>query len=810
LLSIAKISGTGQGDYYLNLASEDYYLKGGEPPGKWYGEGAKELGLTGEVKSKDFRNLLSGHSPDGKEKLVQNAGVDNRQSSWDLTFSAPKTVSVAWSQSEGEQRKAFQEVHGQAVQAALNYLEDEAAVTRRGKGGEIKEKASLAVATFEHGTSRAQDPNLHTHALVMNVAVREDGTTGTLQSKDLFQSKMAAGAVYRAELAKGIEQDNRLGFETKKYRSWFEIEGVSGELKDEFSKRRKDVEAALEEAGMKGAKASKIAALNTRESKEEISRENLFSDWRETGEKLGFSTRELGELKGEIPKRNEEAEKLEAFNNSVQKLTDSKAHFSRRDLVRAVAEEAQGRGLGAEEVFQTIAEQIKNNDNIVELGRVSGEQRFSTKEMLALEKGMIDGVERSKHSGFKLLKDVSLESVFKKREGISDEQKEAVRHITQRQGSVQAVSGMAGTGKSFMLGAAKEAWEAEGLTVRGAALSGKAASGLQEGSGIQSDTIHKTLYDLDSGRLSLNKNSVLVIDEAAMVGTRQMAKLVQEAERAGAKLVLVGDARQLQAVEAGGAFKAISERVGEAKLSTIRRQDEKWSREVVQSFAAGDARAGLKEFAKRGQLHVEATGVRAEEKLIKHWRGQGVEKPEENLILAGTNLEASELNKKAQLARFSAGKLGEDSVSVNSERVFSGDRILFTKNSRLLGVKNGDLGEVTSIDSKTHTLFAKLDNKRTVRVQLEDYNHLKLGYAVTTHKAQGTTTNNSFILAGGMMQDRELSYVQVSRAKGKTQIYTSEAEAGENLTELSKQMSKSRQKDLASDVLPKVQRQEME
>ena len=211
MLSIAQMSGAGQGDYYLELAAEDYYLKGGEPPGIWEGKGAEELGLSGEVKAEDLKNILNGYSPDGSKELVQNAGKENRQSGWDLTFSAPKSVSTAWSQSEGEQRTAFQEAHKEAVKKALNYIENEAVTTRRGQGGTEKEKANIAIATFEHGTSRAQDPSLHTHALVVNAGVRADGSTGSIESRQIFSHKMAAGAVYRAELAKRIENDQRLG-----------------------------------------------------------------------------------------------------------------------------------------------------------------------------------------------------------------------------------------------------------------------------------------------------------------------------------------------------------------------------------------------------------------------------------------------------------------------------------------------------------------------------------------------------------------------------------------------------------------------
>ena len=282
-----------------------------------------------------------------------------------------------------------------------------------------------------------------------------------------------------------------------------------------------------------------------------------------------------------------------------------------------------------------------------------------------------------------------------------------------------------------------------------------------------------------------------------MVGTRQMERLVSHTQEAGAKLVLVGDARQLQPVEAGGPFKAIAESVGEAELTSIRRQDEAWARDAVHKFADGNARAGLEEFAKRGQLQVLDTPIQAKEQLLSDWQKAGVEKPQENLILVGTNSDARALNEKAQLKRFTAGKLGEESIQVGNERLFTGDRVLFTRNSRLHGVRNGQLGTIEALDGPKNSLTAKLDNGQKVKINIGDYEHIKLGYAVTTHKSQGMTAKNTYVLAGGPMQDRELSYVQVSRAKGTTQIYTDKIEAGENLTSLSRQMATSRQKDLA-------------
>jgi conjugative relaxase-like TrwC/TraI family protein len=184
MLSISALSGD-QGDYYLKLARDDYYLKGGEPRGLFLGQGAEALGLTGSVKKREFKSLLQGFSPDGKNPLIQNAGKPNHQAGWDLTFSSDKSVSVLWSQATPDVRKAIQEAQLEAVKEAISYLQDSAAFTRRGKAGREIEKAKLIVAAFEHGTSRAQDPQLHTHCLILNVCVRQDRTTGTILSKPL-------------------------------------------------------------------------------------------------------------------------------------------------------------------------------------------------------------------------------------------------------------------------------------------------------------------------------------------------------------------------------------------------------------------------------------------------------------------------------------------------------------------------------------------------------------------------------------------------------------------------------------------------
>lgn len=796
MLSINAL-GHGQEGYYLNLAREDYYLKGGEPPGRWLGSGSAALGLSGTTAAADFRRLFAGFGPDGRP-LVQNAGAEDRQPGWDLTFSAPKSVSVFWGVSAPAVREEIRAAQAAAVAAGVNYVEDEFAWSRRGKAGVAAGRCGLVAASFEHGTSREGDANLHTHVLVTNVGVRADGTTGTVLSKPLYETKMAAGAVYRAELGHQLRQRLGLGCEAKG--TWFELNGVPQTALDAFSTRRQQIEAELAASGRSGPKASEVAALTTRTAKAARPREELLAEWRMRGAAAGFGPDRAAHLVGRSSPCHDPAGVLQtAVPEAVRALTERKSHLAERDVVRAVAEAVQATGVGAAEIRRSAREYLETSPDVVRLGARDRLPRYTTAELYGIEARLLADADRRAGDRSKDLSQEAVDPALAARPHLSDEQAIALRHLTQGGGAVRVVSGLAGTGKTALLDAARDAWERAGMTVVGAALAGKAAQGLQDGAHIPSDTVHRRLLDLDAGRLALTPRSVVVIDEAGMVGTRHLARLADRCRTADALLVLVGDHRQLQSVDAGGAFKALGERLGKAELTHVTRQKEQWARDAVKRVVEGDAASALKAFADRGLLTVASDRTAAMRELVGAWRSGGAADPQRHLILAGTNEEAKRLNRLCQAERRLAGSVAGVGLPVCGDLVQPGDRVLFTRNSKSVGVKNGSLGTIVAADPALQSLKVRLDGGPEVLVPLETYPHVRLGYAVTTHKGQGVTVEHAYVLAGGTMTDRELAYVQLSRARATTRVFADRAAAGEGLGELARAMERSRQQELAHD-----------
>jgi conjugative relaxase-like TrwC/TraI family protein len=355
VLSIAPIgSSREEVSYYATLGREDYYAKGTEPPGVWWGEGAKRLGLEGRVETDAFRNLLLGLSPDGAKKLVQNARDPNRRSAFDLTFSVPKSVSALWGACGLEMRKQIEGASEKALEAVLQEFRKLCSFTRSGKAGERVEEAHPIAGVFRHETARAvlgelPDPNLHFHVVVLNAVLREDGRSGALDARPLFERhmKMALGALFRAELSKNIEElgvsSHRATKEVsgrKKELSWFELDGVPEQVIQEFSKRRAVIEAYLRKKGISGAKASELAALATREGKRAIPREELFAAWEKVAREVGLMPEAIHGAFYHKAKYDRVLEGKRAAERAVKRITDERAHFTEIELLRFTAEEA--------------------------------------------------------------------------------------------------------------------------------------------------------------------------------------------------------------------------------------------------------------------------------------------------------------------------------------------------------------------------------------------------------------------------------------------------------------------------------------
>ncbi len=375
--------GAGSSGYYTGLAKEDYYTKGQEPPGAWLGTGAGKIGLSGVVKPEELKNVFRGFSPDGTEKLVQNAGKmtgdRSRDPGWDLTFSAPKSVSICHAISEREVQRIFERAHLEAIKTVLKDIEAQT-VIRKGKGGCIHEQAGLVVAAYQHSTSRAIDKHtlpdmeLHTHCLVMNLGVSPtDGKTRAIKSDKFYENQKEWGAAYRAELAKNL---TILGFQCKKTEHSFEIKGVSAEIIKEFSKRTEQVKAQTE--GITDKREVEKVKLRGREVKENHSRENLTSYWKSRSEELGLNAGKVLELTN-LPRpyeRSTELEKQKAVEAAVNKLTAENPVFSKDELQRAISREATERGIGFREVIEATKEFLQ--EKAIALGKKDGREVFTT------------------------------------------------------------------------------------------------------------------------------------------------------------------------------------------------------------------------------------------------------------------------------------------------------------------------------------------------------------------------------------------------------------------------------------------------
>ncbi|MQX72523.1 Ti-type conjugative transfer relaxase TraA, partial [Sinorhizobium meliloti] len=513
----------------------------------------------------------------------------------------------------------------------------------------------------------------------------------------------------------------------------------------------------------------------------------------------------------DLARRQEMADRLLAEPELLLKqLGNERSTFDERDIARALH-----RYVDDPVDFANIRARLMASDDLVllkpqqidaEAGEAKQPAVFTTREMLRLEYAMAQSAEvLSRRKGFgvsnaraaaavRSIETADTEKPFR----LDPEQVDAVRHVT-RDNAIAAVVGLAGAGKSTLLAAARVAWEGEGRRVIGAALAGKAAEGLEDSSGIRSRTLASWELAWESGREQLQRGDVLVIDEAGMVSSQQMARILKAVEDAGAKAVLVGDAMQLQPIEAGAAFRAITERIGFAELAGVRRQRDAWARDASRLFARGKVEEGLDAYAQQGRIVETETRAEIVDRIVSDWANArrdllqksadgehpGRLRGDELLVLAHTNDDVRKLNESLRNVMIGEGALAgarEFQTARGLREFAAGDRIIFLENARFveprarrLGpqyVKNGMLGTVVSTgDRRGDTLLSvRLDSGRDVVISEDSYRNVDHGYAATIHKSQGSTVDRTFVLATGMM-DQHLTYVAMTRHRDRADLY---------------------------------------
>ena len=597
---VASIGQMASAEYYLESQRSfrhpnEYYTAGEEPDGSWFNpNGLFGLEDSVHVDCSQFQRLYNGFAPDGTGKLARGAGGTHRSPGIDMTFSVDKSVSALWAIAEPEMRL---KIEAMATAAARAALEDTVlrycSYTRVSEEGVTRPAAAdLIGATFVHGTSRENDPQLHVHCTIFNLArTHEDGEWRAHHQYPVYSWKKAAGAMFRANMAWELQQG--LGVRMEQYgpaNEFTRIVGMPDDLKAFWSKRRKAIVAMAGELGIPPlGSASRMAGVNkiTREGKShDNDPEVRHRRWR--GEAESFCERE--ELIGSVTGHRAEIGR-EAIRELTDRLDDLPAHlareeavFRRPDMVEAAANAAAG--LLGREAVGTAIERLRRNPEIERLepkkptaeskaGMVHTEV-YSTRHNLGLEQAVRDMAgSMAADTGHALPQEAvkeKVETLLEQGYPLSQEQSLAIRHATLRGGRIAVIEGAAGSGKTTTLRPITDLHREHGYEIVPTAVAWRTAVALGDDCDARAYCVDKLLKLAAKGQVEIGRNTLIVVDEAGMLSTRQAHHILQLSERHGAKVVFAGDTRQQQPVEAGPGLRLIRDVTRSIRVDRIRRQ----------------------------------------------------------------------------------------------------------------------------------------------------------------------------------------------------------------------------------------------
>jgi hypothetical protein len=618
------------------------------------------------------------------------------------------------------------------------------------------------------------DPQLHTHLLVLNRAEGTDGRWGALDGRQIFGWAKTAGYVYQSALR--AEFTERLGIEWRPaVNGMAEMAGLTADALAAFSARRSQIEAALATSGYSSARAAQLATLSSRPPKPEpLDPDVQRVAWREQAATVGIDDEVLAGLLG----RDRGTVELSSWDlraaagdlAAPDGLTAHRSSFDRRDVIRAVAEQQTWRPPEVAEASEAILRWYQFSPTGAE-SRLAG-PLYSTVELMETERRLVEMAARPPEH-LVVASRSAVETGLRAHPTLSAEQEDMIRRLCGSGRAVEVVIGRAGTGKTYALDACRQAWTESGIPVVGAALAARTAAALQSGTGIPSTTVDQLLSDLGrSGPYQgLPRRGVLVVDEAGLVGTRKLARLVEAAGRAHCRVVLVGDPKQLPEVEAGGLF-AVLATADPVQLTVNRRQEQSWERAALDELRHGDVTKAVVVYRDRQRISLTATAEEARAGLVADWWAAGHD-PERHLMVALHHADVDDLNHRARRLMQSAGHLSEPSIETTDGKAFAvGDYVIAARNDRRIGITNGTRGTVTAIDAGAREMTVDTPDGRRIVIPSEylDAGHVGYGYSLTAHKAQGVTVDRAFVLGSDRLY-REAGYVALSRARQRSDLY---------------------------------------
>ena len=830
VMTAVSIGASRGGDYARYLESKtvepergDYYLtpdgEMAQAPGRWLAD-AETLGRLGIVASEqldgaDFIALMEGRHPGTGRWLRPEGAGGGRGGGIDVTFSAPKSVSTVWALGDPWQREQIEQAHGRAVEQTIHHLREQVPVVRRRYSGQVvEEHAKDVIATeYRHTTARgvagtqAPDPQLHSHVVVTG-AVREDDRIVAVASRPIFRSARELGAFYRSALADELAREGyAIEQGTGKDGRYFEITGVPRELCDAFSGRSREVARAAERFRARYGRAPERGelrnlALENRRAKTLTTRSDLQRVWTKTARDHGFGPDEAVQLIGASKRPATER----AIEDRVEaKLTEQHAVFEERDLRAVVLEQTAGE-IAPDQALGIARGMIRDRRVLtLEGGRMTTLAVRAQEQ--AIERRATQLAQPAGRDVGGIARDNAVREVAERIGGpLSPEQHQALEVLTGPERATVLV-GPAGTGKGVVIDAAARAEQYAGRETIGVAVSGSTAERL----GADSPTLAGQTLTLDAlvarantGTMRVGQDTTVFLDEAGMVDHKRLDALTELVERSGAKLIAVGDGKQLPSIGPGGMFDRLATHAPTAELADIHRTTNPAERRAWQALRAGEPERAMAHYASRGQLHLSDTRDQAAEQAVQTWAAltDGRDIRDVALIADAANTEIDRLNARAQHLRAQRGELGHHEIPLPGVHygLREGDLIAFTTQHRPPGqprVENGTRCQVRTIHERGVTVT--LDgSQRKVQLAREDLDSLRLAYAQHVYRQQGATVERSVVLTGGWQTSKETAYVEATRARHGTDWFIARDDLGTEgqdaarITRLAQKMTNSR------------------